>query len=337
MQPPAPAAAGRRAARLENMAFNALAWLTVPAALVGFWLRYLLRRDGAVTTFQVLLVSLSVGLTIFLTRPSGSKTTRLSLAGLPAGSSRGVVWSLVTVVILGCLTIGIFYGKHDRYFKKYGDLRALIPWVFHQIGYDVFLDFRERHVSRLPRNYWTDWAASDLRGAIRGAHLKKADLRYADMLQAILAKANLRNAELRGSRLRSTDFREADLRGAKMTGADLRKANLRKADLRESILIGANFGKADLTMTQLGNTQMRRASFRDTQLAGADLRCADLREAAHLTVEALRKVKTLYHARLDDTLRETLTVTDAQLFTKPADTWHDMTTPFNVDKKDICE
>ncbi|MGD8268451.1 MAG: pentapeptide repeat-containing protein, partial [Desulfobacterales bacterium] len=328
---------GRWAARLEKLAFHALAWLTVPAVMVGFWLRYLLRRDGAVTGLQFLLVALSFGLAILLTRPSGSKTAHASFAGMPAVSLRGLVCFLVSVVVLGSLTIGIFHGKHDRYFKKNGELRALIPWVFHQVGYDVFLDFREQHVSRLPDNYWTMWSASDLRGAIRGAHLKKADLRYADMLQAFLAKANLRNAELRGGRLRSTDFREADLRGAKMTGADLRKANLHKADLREAILNEANFGKTDLTMAQLGNAEMQRARFRDVRLTGADLRCADLTGAQNLAIEELRKVKTLYRTILDEALIKTLMATDARLFDKPADSWHDMTTPFNVDKKDICE
>ncbi|MGD9250070.1 MAG: pentapeptide repeat-containing protein [Desulfobacterales bacterium] len=337
MQPRAPAASGRWAARLEKLAFHALAWLTVPAVMVGFWLRYLLRRDGAVTGLQFLLVALSFGLAILLTRPSGSKTAHASFAGMPAVSLRGLVCFLVSVVVLGSLTIGIFHGKHDRYFKKNGELRALIPWVFHQVGYDVFLDFREQHVSRLPDNYWTMWSASDLRGAIRGAHLKKADLRYADMLQAFLAKANLRNAELRGGRLRSTDFREADLRGAKMTGADLRKANLHKADLREAILNEANFGKTDLTMAQLGNAEMQRARFRDVRLTGADLRCADLTGAQNLAIEELRKVKTLYRTILDEALIKTLMATDARLFDKPADSWHDMTTPFNVDKKDICE
>ncbi len=337
MQPPASAAADRRVARLEMLAFNALAWLTVPAALTGFWLRYVLRRDGAVSGFQILLVALSVGLTILFTRPSGPAATRPSLARLPAGSARGLICSLLSVVVLGGLSTAIFHGKHDRYFKKDRELSALVPWVFHQLGYDVFLDFREQRVSRLPDNYWTVWSTSDLRGAIRGAHLKKADLRYADMLQAFLAKANLRNAELRGSRLRSTDFREADLRGANMTGADMRRAKFGKADLREATLNKANFGKSDLTMAQLGNTQMRQASFRDTQLTDADLRCADLRAADHLTVAQLREVKTLYRARLDAALRDTLTASDARLFAKPVDTWHDMTTPLNVGRKDICE
>ena len=53
-------------------------------------------------------------------------------------------------------------------------------------------------------------------------------------------------------------------------------------------------------MAQLGNTDMRGADFRNTTLTGADLRCADLRAAEHLTVDQLRKAKTLYRAQLDD-------------------------------------
>jgi energy-coupling factor transporter ATP-binding protein EcfA2 len=337
LQPPAPDGSGRLSARLEQLAFHSLAWLTVPAVLTGFWLRYLLRRDGTITAFHVLLLALSVGLTVLLTRSSGSEKGRSLIAQLPTGPRRGVLWALVTAVVLSLLTVGVFEGKPERYWKRDRDLRALVPWVFHELGYDVFFDFREQHVSRLPDNYWTEWSASDLRGAIRGAHLKKMDLRYADMIFAFLAKANLRNADLRGSRLRNTDFREADLRGADMTAADMRKANFQSADFREAILIRANFGKADLTKAQLGNTRLGEARFRETTMKDADLRCADLRGATSLTVQALRTVKTLYRVQLDEPLRIKLAATDAPLFAKPVDTWHDMTTPFNVGKKDICE
>ncbi len=337
LQPPAPDGRGKLSARLEKLAFHTLAWLTVPAVLAGFWLRYLLRRDGTITTFHVLLLTLSVGLTVLLTRSSGLKKAHPSIAGLPAIPNRGLVWTLFTAAVLGLLTVGVFEGKPERYLKRDRDLRALVPWIFHELGYDVFFDFREQHVSRLPDNYWTEWSASDLRGAIRGAHLKKMDLRYADMIFAFLAKANLRNADLRGGRLRNTDFQEADLRGADMTDADMRKANFRAADFRETVLVRANFGKVDLTKAQLGLADMRAASFRNTTLTGADMRCADLRGAANLTAEALRRVKTLYRAQLDDALRQELAATDAQLFDPPGDSWHDMTTPFNVGKKDICE
>ena len=337
MQPEAPSATARYSARLEGLAFHALAWLTVPAALAGFWLRYVLCRDGMVTGLQILLVALSIFLVIQSTQASGAERARSLLSGMPVVSVTGVRWALVTVVVLSLLTFGIFQGKHDRYFKKDRELRALIPWVFHQIGYDLFFDFREQRVSRLPANYLTVWSASDLQRAIRGAHLKKADLRYADMAQAFLGKANLRNSDLRGSRLRNAAFWEADLRGANMVAADLRQSNFRAADFREAILTGANFGRTNLTMAQLGNTDMRGADFRNTTLKGADLRCADLRAAEHLTVDQLRKAKTLYRAQLDDIHLESLKATDARLFEPPTDTWHYLADEFKKKKKKICE
>jgi len=217
------------------------------------------------------------------------------------------------------------------------DARALIPGIFHQLGYDLFFDLREQHISRLPANYWDMLAASDIRRAIKGAFLKKADLRYADMYQAFVAKANLRNAELRGARLREADFRAADLRGANLEGGDLRQGDFREADFREALLVGVDLRDADLKDAQLGLANLKRADFDDARLQGADLRCADLRDARKLDIEELARVKTLYRAQMDPDVRERLQAVREDLFAKPPDTWHDMTTPANVGKKDICE
>jgi uncharacterized protein YjbI with pentapeptide repeats len=244
---------------------------------------------------------------------------------------------MATVVMLGLLSFGTFQGKPERYWEKDRDLRALAPWVLHGLGYDVFIDFREQNVSRLPENYWTMESASDIRRAIQGAQLKKTDLRYADMFRAFMAKVNLRNADLRGSRLRDADFREADLRGANLEGADLRKSDFRAVDFREANLVRASFGRTDLTMSQLGKTDMREADFEDAALAEADMRCADLRGAVNLDPAELGKVKTLYRAELDPDLKKQMVALDSSLFDKPKDAWHDMLTPFNIDKKDICE
>jgi hypothetical protein len=51
----------------------------------------------------------------------------------------------------------------------------------------------------------------------------------------------------------------------------------------------------------------------------------------------LKTVKTLYRAKMDKDVRLQLQTNNRELFTKPADTWFDMTTPYNVDRKDICE
>jgi hypothetical protein len=40
---------------------------------------------------------------------------------------------------------------------------------------------------------------------------------------------------------------------------------------------------------------------------------------------------------MDEDVRQQLLKSNQALFTKPTDTWFDMTTPYNVDTKDICE
>ena len=321
------------AARLEALGFQALAWVTVPAVMAGFWLRYLLRRDAPVTGLQVLLLTLSILLAVLCSRFPRSDVP----AGRRPGRRAGAVCALLVALALGALSVGAFQGVPEPRPGRRLDLRALIPWAFHQLGYDLFFDLREQRVSRLPPNYWEILAASDIRRAVKGAFLKKADLRYADMYQAFVAKANLRNAELRGARLREGDFRAADLRGANLAGGDLRQADFRATDFREALLTAVDFRDADLQGAQLGLADLKGANFDDTRLAGADLRCADLRGARELAVESLSAVKTLYRARMDPELHRRLQAQSGHLFTKPADTWHDMTTPRNVGKKDICE
>ena len=177
----------------------------------------------------------------------------------------------------------------------------------------------------------------DLMNAIRGAQLKKTDLRYADMYQVFAAKANLRNSELRGARLRESNFRHADLRGANLDHADLRQGNFHGADFREATLTDVNLGDADLSNAQLGFVNFKGGDLNNANLTGADLRCADLRDVKNLSINALKTVKTLYRAEMDEDCRLQLQKNNESLFTKPSDTWFDMTTPYNVDRKDICQ
>jgi hypothetical protein len=64
---------------------------------------------------------------------------------------------------------------------------------------------------------------------------------------------------------------------------------------------------------------------------------ADLRDVKNLPIEDLKAVKTLYRAKMDKDVQQQLQRINKELFSKPADTWFDMTTPYNVDRKDICE
>lgn len=321
---------------LEIVRMKLLAWITVPAALIGLWLHYLLRRDWTVTGFHIIFITLTIFMVVLFHRSSRSREHRTMLFRQQVKIS-GVIGVALAALVIWILSLAVFKGTPEQHFKKYRDFRALVPLLFHQIRYDVFFDFREQIISKLPDDYWLKESESDRMNAIRGAFLKKADLRYADVYQAFVAKANLRNSDLRGARLRESNFRNADLRGANLEGADLRQGDFQRADFREASLTEVNLGDADLRDAQLGFVDFKGADFNDAKLTGADLRCADLRDGENLSIEDLKTVKTLYRARMDEDVRLELQKNNKELFAKPADTWFDMTTPYNVDTKDICE
>jgi acetolactate synthase regulatory subunit len=322
---------------LEVAGMKLLAWITVPAAFIGLWVHYLLRRDWTVTGFHIVFIALAILMAYLVHRssqPQGRETVPLKSKKQLKISAIACVGLVALVVWI--LSLGVFKGTPERHFQKYKDIHALVPWLFHQVGYDVFFDFREQYVTKLPENYW-EIKQSDRINAIEGAFLKKADLRFADVYQAFVVKANLRNSKLRGARLRESDFRNADLRGANLKLADLRQGNFQGADFREAKMTEVNLGDADLRGAQLGFANLKRADFNNAKLAGVDLRCADLREVKNLSIKDLKIVKTLYRAQMDDDVRQQLLKSNQDLFAKPADTWFDMTTPYNVDTKDICE
>ena len=323
-------------ARLEETARYALAWITIPVAFIGLWVHYLLRRDWTVTGFHIVFITLSIFMAVLFHRSSRPRDQGTGLSRQQIKIS-GIVCVVLVALVVWILSLGVFKGTPERHLKRDGDVYALVPWLFHQVGYDVFFDFKEQHVSKLPDNFWLKKSESTRMNVFKGALLKKADLRYADFYQAFVVKANLRNAKLRGARLRESDFRYADLRGAKLKGADLRQGNFHRADFREAILSDVNLGDADLRDAQLGFANFKRADFQDAKLTGADLRCADLREVKNLSSEDLKTVKTLYRAKMDKDVQQQLQRSNKELFSKPADTWFDMTTPYNVDRKDICK
>ena len=324
---------------MEVASMKVLAWITVPAAFIGLWVHYLLRRDWTVTSFHIIFITLAVFMAVLFhqtSRPGEQQTAPLKQQIRRFGIVRVALVPLIGLVVF-TLSLGVFKGIPERDFMRKGDVYALVPWLFHQVGYDVFFDFREQHVSKLPENYWSIASKSESKNAIRGALLKKSDLRYADMYQAFVVKANLRNSELIGARLRESDFRNADLRGANLKSADLRQGNFQRADFREANMADVNLGDTDLRGAQLGFADLKEADFNDAKLEGADLRCADLLDVKNLSIEDLKTVKTLYRAKMDEVVRQQLQINNKELFAKPPDTWFDMTTPYNVDTKDICE
>jgi energy-coupling factor transporter ATP-binding protein EcfA2 len=323
-------------ARLEEACMRALAWITIPVTFIGLWLHYLLRRDWTVTGFHIGFITFSIFMALLFYRSSRPRGRGAVVSGWQIKIS-GIVCVLLAALVVWFLSLAVFKGTPERRFTRDGDVYALVPWLFHEVGYDVFFEFNEQHVTKLSDNYW-EIDESDRMNAIIGANLNKVDLRYADVYQAFVVKANMRNSDLRGANLRESDFRNADLRGANLKGADIRQGNFQGADFREGILVDVDLGDANLRDSQLGLADFRGADFSNAQLAGADLRCTDLRGLKKRpSIEELKTVKTLYRAQMDEDVRQQLQQTKKELFNPPADTWFDMTTPYNVDRKDICK
>lgn len=137
----------------------------------------------------------------------------------------------------------------------------------------------------------------DLSGAslqyidLNKANLFKANFQEADLLEATLMEANLEEANLENAFLQEAKFQGANLKGAIFKRAELPKANLRGADLKDANLLKSH-------------------------LYDADLRKADLRRV-RVNIENLLEVKTLYEAKLDKEILETIRKEKPELLEPP--------------------
>ena len=79
---------------------------------------------------------------------------------------------------------------------------------------------------------------------------------------------------------------------------------------------GANLELADLTKVDLRCANLRWVNFKGANLEGANFKGANLKNAYYLTIEQLSKVETLYDAKLDEELLNSLRKEHASLFKK---------------------
>jgi uncharacterized protein YjbI with pentapeptide repeats len=135
---------------------------------------------------------------------------------------------------------------------------------------------------------------------LEGAKLMEADFKGADFEKANLESAHLEKADLEKANFEKTNLEKAYLYMANLTGTDLRMANLKGSDLRMAKLVGANLEKANLERTDLRMANLEGANLEKANLEGANLEEANLMRAKELTFNQLSKVKTLYHAKLED-------------------------------------
>ena len=119
--------------------------------------------------------------------------------------------------------------------------------------------------------------------------IKAIDLSNANLVDADLSSINLSDVDLMDAALW-----DANLRGANFMRANLIGANLMGANLRYAIFLEANFGEANL----------RGADFAEAVLLEANFRNSNLRGAKNLTIDQLKRMASLYEAKLDTDLLE---------------------------------
>ncbi len=122
--------------------------------------------------------------------------------------------------------------------------------------------------------------------------------------------------DLRGAPLRMTDLMEAKLKDIDFTGADLSSADLREADLS-----GAVLRNADLTAAFCKNAVFSGADLSGVILDGTYLNGADLTDVKGLTYESLSLARTIYDAKISDSMLEVVKQNAPHLLEKPKEGW----------------
>jgi energy-coupling factor transporter ATP-binding protein EcfA2 len=312
--------------RLEGVGMYALAWFTVPAALLGLWVKYLLRRDWSVTGLHIFFITLVFGLAVIFHR-SVKRGRSNELRTLWQYVKPVVAASVLLIAaVFWSLSFGAFNGTPTYKYRLLREVEKLekdlssAPSEQHPTVLDKLRKARAERTARLddlgefqihgirllvPRIF--DKLGYDLFFDLKEKFVSElpddywliasesdrlnavrgAFLKKADLRYADMFRAFLVNAILRNSYLRGARLRQANLQRADIRGADMKGVDLRGADLREADLREALLQRADLFDADLRNAQLGMADLRGASLKNARLEGADLRCARLMGVRDL--------------------------------------------------
>jgi len=301
-------------ATLESVLAALLVYWVVPATLVLFWLRYLVRQDFRGTILHIVLVTAAVGAATSLP----ILVSRVVRPGdlLHAGSKKilrvaaQTLWAaMITCLALLLLSAGVLRGlpADSSVAPQYGatNMRRWAAQAMQNVGFRPYADITEASFTpALKRGGLSDAEIAD----VPGARLNQANLRYARGYRAVLLNARLWRGNLEGAYLSEADLRGANLREAvlrsatldrvqaaraNMVSVDAKNVNFAGADLRGTDLSYGDFENAILANTKLSNATLYAANLHNANLLRADLSRADLRdvklENAALTLAILQE------------------------------------------------
>ncbi len=279
---------------LEAALSALLAYWIVPATLLFFWVRYIVRQDLRGTLLQVVLVMISVAIATCLPsivsrvlrqgelhRTKAKSALRIAASALRSALAAGLVLAL--------LSYGVIRGlPSDQSIAPNipsSDFRRWASQALKMAGCRPYADLAEAALSPVPpRGNLSEEDLADL----PGARLNQLNMRYSRGYRAILTNARLWRADMEGAY-----FSEADLRGANLREAVLRSASLDRVQAAHAVFFsadatGANFSAADLRGADLSYGILENAVLSNAKLNGASLYAANLRNANLLRVDLSR-------------------------------------------------
>src|ERR1700681_371618 len=286
-------------AGLETGISMMLGYWVVPATLLLFWVRYLVRQDFRGTLLQVLLITVSVaaatGLPDIVSRVLRSGELRIAKSknfyrlALLTTRAALIIGGILLIISLGVIR-GLPADRDIASDHSSANIRRWASEIFQSVGYRPYADLTEAVMSTAPAaGNWTEAGMADA----PGAELNQRNLRFARAYRSFLINAKLWRADLEGAYLS-----EADLRGANMREAMMRSANFNRAQANRAVLVSANavgaqfvstdlrgadlsygnFDNADLSTAKLSGSTLYGISMRSARLLRTDLSRTDLRD-----------------------------------------------------------
>ena len=312
--------------RAQSWLWVVVGWWIAPVTIAWFWMRYLHRHDGGITTVQVIALSLGCGLAAsFLTLagrtlPTTYRPERPSWRGYIPAISVALAVPLVFGLSSYYAINGVYRGHENEFSEQVADERpataslrravpawqALVPTLLSSAGVNPTAQLAESEIStRLTTTAVPDTGETNENPKASGARLVGTNLRFASAERAFLALADLRNTDLLGADLWSADLRGAHISGTSFVGAllfstDLRKARGNATPNAERVDTAAGMISSDTLYCQ--RTMFAAANLRYARLQGADLRGASfdnsLLQGATFSRARLQRA-TFYGADLD--------------------------------------
>jgi uncharacterized protein YjbI with pentapeptide repeats len=302
--------------RAQSWLWVVVGWWVAPVTIAWFWMRYLHRHDGGITSIQVVALSLACWLAAtFLTLESYTLPTvwrpgRVTWRRyLPAGAV-GLIVPLAFGLASYYAINGVYRGHESELSEQIAaDSRpataslkravpawqALVPTLLSRAGVNPTAQLAESEIStRLTTTAVPDTGESNESPKASGARLVGTNLRFAAAERAFLALADLRNTDLLGADLWSADLRGANISGTSFVGALLYSTDLRKA--RANATPTAERDDSAGSMIAYDTLYCQRTMFAAANLRYARFQGADLRGASF--DNALLQGATFARARL---------------------------------------